>query len=199
MRCAQHPERIAAGECAVCGKFHCSDCLTNVANETVCLTCEPAAQQLEATSSSAEKTPNASRGRAIGTVAVVVLLAGLATLALWPNPDTQLVLPEPADPEERDELGRRCFAALESAAVALETHRAERGDYARAWEELVPELLDAAPEDPWDPSGGSLRLGQPDWDSDGIVLYSVGPDRVDNGGRLYSAETGQGDWVYRVR
>ncbi len=199
MRCSQHPDRIARGECAICGKYHCSDCLEDVAGESVCPACAPAASRFAVASPAEAPSIRARRGRAIGVVSAIVLAAGLATLALWPDRDAHLRPQPPADPEERHELGRQCYAALEAGAVALETHRAERGQYARSWEELVPELLEAPPPDPWDPAGGSLRLGQPTWDKEGIVLYSVGPDRVDNGGRLYSADTGQGDWVYRVR
>jgi hypothetical protein len=75
----------------------------------------------------------------------------------------------------------RTRAELRSAVVALAALRYRRDEH--HWperpDELVPRYLSAVPTDPFD--GQPLRwLRLPD----GIVIYSVGPDRTDNGGKL---------------
>lgn len=62
-------------------------------------------------------------------------------------------------------------------AVALEIHRRRHGTYPASLSELVPTLLPAIPPDRYTgkPMNYQLRDGRP-------VLYSVGADRVDNGG-----------------
>ena len=72
-------------------------------------------------------------------------------------------------------------ASLRSAAVgvACERFRLAKGRWPKALEELVPQFLDQLPIDPFD--GQPLKMKY----SDGtFVVYSVGIDRVDNGGQL---------------
>jgi len=91
------------------------------------------------------------------------------------------------------EKSARAFdlAAMEEVGVrvmvALELHYAKNGEYPDSLAEVVPSLLGVAPVDPWD--GKALRYrrlkagegaGEGGW---GYVLYSVGGDGVDNGGR----------------
>jgi hypothetical protein len=66
------------------------------------------------------------------------------------------------------------------AAVACERFRLARGRWPVAWAEVMPAYLAAPPLDPWD--GRPLRLRPT---ATGLVIYSVGPDCQDDGGRLY--------------
>jgi hypothetical protein len=59
--------------------------------------------------------------------------------------------------------------------IALRRYGRANGDWPEALEELVPEFLDAVPADPFD--GKALR-----YDREKRAVYSVGPDRVDQGG-----------------
>jgi hypothetical protein len=75
----------------------------------------------------------------------------------------------------------RTHAELRSATVALAALRYRRDEH--HWpersDELVPRYLPAVPTDPFD--GQPLRWRRL---PDGIVIYSVGPDRTDNGGNV---------------
>jgi hypothetical protein len=77
------------------------------------------------------------------------------------------------------QAGNRVRAQLRSTAVALaaERYRQARGRWPTKLDELVPRYLAAVPLDPF--NGHPLNLGKQD---QGIVVYSVGPDGVDNGG-----------------
>ena len=68
-----------------------------------------------------------------------------------------------------------------SAALACERHRLARGTWPSALEELVPRFLGALPVDPFD--GKPLRFRR---ENDHVVVYSVGEDRRDDGGRTES-------------
>jgi len=132
---------------------------------------------------------------------VALLSAVLVLLALRPERTDSSNHPavEPMVPlDDRQMRTADCFAALEQAAVAVEIHHAERGLYPTDWAALIPDPLSEPPPDPWAPPGTTLRLTVPSWDDDAIVLYSVGPDGHDDGGKAYSVETGTGDIVYRV-
>jgi hypothetical protein len=78
----------------------------------------------------------------------------------------------------------RIRAQLRSTAVALaaERYRQTHGRWPRTLDELVPEYLAAIPLDPF--NGRPLRLGRYD---QGIVIYSVGLDGMDNGGAIHIA------------
>ncbi len=69
----------------------------------------------------------------------------------------------------------RCLLAL----VAVERHRLRHGRWPDKLGELTPALLAEVPLDPYD--GKPLRYRRL---PDGVVVYSVGEDGVDNGGRL---------------
>jgi hypothetical protein len=64
-------------------------------------------------------------------------------------------------------------------ALAAERYRHAHGRWPEALDRLTPELLPAVPPDPFD--GAPLRCARLD---DGLVLYSVGFDGTDDGGRL---------------
>jgi hypothetical protein len=65
------------------------------------------------------------------------------------------------------------------AAVAAERYRRAHGRWPESLEALVPAYLARVPADPYD--GKPLRLRRLD---DGVVIYSVGPDQTDNGGKI---------------
>jgi hypothetical protein len=65
------------------------------------------------------------------------------------------------------------------AAVAAERYRRARGSWPDSPAALVPDYLRAVPLDPFD--GQPLRYRKV---GDGIVVYSIGPDRKDDGGKL---------------
>ncbi len=76
----------------------------------------------------------------------------------------------------------RSQAMLRSAAVALacERYRQRHKDWPASLDGLVQvKLLDAVPLDPFD--GQPLRYRRT---KDGIVIYSVGPDKIDNQGHI---------------
>jgi ABC-type transport system involved in multi-copper enzyme maturation permease subunit len=72
-------------------------------------------------------------------------------------------------------------ALLRSGLVALaaERYRRQHGQWPGTLDALVPELLAEVPTDPYD--GKRLRYRRL---SDGVVIYSVGQDMQDNGGKL---------------
>jgi hypothetical protein len=71
-----------------------------------------------------------------------------------------------------------------SAAIALERYRGRHGNYPKALQELVPELLQSTPIDFMDGKPLRYRLA-----ADGhFVLYSVGLNCVDDGGTLLRRE-----------
>jgi hypothetical protein len=81
-------------------------------------------------------------------------------------------------------LARSCHTAqallrCASVALAAERFRLEHQRWPESLTTLVPAYLSDIPTDPYD--GQPLRLRRVD---SGIVIYSVGPDREDNGGNL---------------
>ena len=80
------------------------------------------------------------------------------------------------------EAYQRNEAILVSAEVALasERYRIKHGNWPETLAKLVPEYLTAVPPDPFLP-GEQLRSKRT---SNGMVIYSVGPDLQDNGGNL---------------
>jgi hypothetical protein len=65
------------------------------------------------------------------------------------------------------------------AALAAERYRLVHEKWPASLEALVPAFLKEMPTDPYD--GQPLRFRQL---PDGIVIYCVGPDRMDDGGKL---------------
>ena len=64
------------------------------------------------------------------------------------------------------------------AGLAVERYRLARGELPARLDDLVPEYLDAVPTDPID--GKQLRYKKLD---KGYVVYSIGPDGTDDGGK----------------
>ncbi len=201
MRCANHPDRIATQICTLCGTHHCEECLVEVGGEPHCRRCAPSARASQAGAAAEaggrEGPPRSWRGRLALGATVGVLAVGLVLLAVVPGRQRD---PEPAwtPPDQRADRNTRAIAALERAAIAIETFHAERGRHPSSWDEVVPDLAPEPVPDPWS-DGGALQLRVPSWDPTALVLYSVGPDGRDDGGQVYTPETGLGDLVYIVR
>jgi len=80
---------------------------------------------------------------------------------------------------------------LADLAVAAERHRLKHGRYPGKLDELASDPAALAISDPFD--GQPLRMVQADG---GVVLYSVGPDGKDDGGREYDNKTKLGDITF---
>jgi hypothetical protein len=80
----------------------------------------------------------------------------------------------------RGQAELRCSAA----ALAAERYRQKHGRWPEELKDLVPEFLKAVPVDPFD--GKPLRYRH---DPAGVVVYSAGPDRKDDGGAFDTLNT----------
>ncbi len=78
----------------------------------------------------------------------------------------------------RSDVAAHVELQVAEAALAVEQWRLEHGRWPESLEELTPELLEAVPEDPF--ADGPIRYLHTDR---GVVLYSLGPDGKDHGGR----------------
>lgn len=105
---------------------------------------------------------------------------------------TQHLIPIPNDPYSQAFLeefssglvkaaGEQTTNRLLLIALALHAYHAEHGRYPTTLAELTPSYLHAIPADPFALSG-SPQYQQKD---DGYLLYSVGPNGTDDGGRSY--------------
>jgi len=72
--------------------------------------------------------------------------------------------------------------------LAIRQFQSERGVYPNRLVELVPQFLQAVPRDPFGTSGFIYRL-----QTNGFLLYSVGPDGKDDGGTPMAARGQSGD------
>ena len=82
---------------------------------------------------------------------------------------------------------------LERIAFALVIYKAEKGEYPAALEALQPGILKEIPHD-WS-SGKPLVYKRIE---KGYVLYSVGPNKIDDGGTGNPQDRTKGDIVVRV-
>jgi len=83
---------------------------------------------------------------------------------------------------------------LAQTAVAVERYRGKHGKLPGVLDEAAPEFVPSIPLDPFTQS--PLRSRR---DGDDFLLYSVGPDGVDNGGLAQPAPDKHGDVVFRLR
>jgi hypothetical protein len=110
-----------------------------------------------------------------------------------PPPDSPLILTRllfPAYNKVADaEL--RLKARLRAAAVgiACERYRRANGRWPNTLAEIPNTILPAVPTDPFD--GLPLRFSRVE--EDGLVIYSVGPDRTDDGGNLTTKVANPGE------
>ena len=65
--------------------------------------------------------------------------------------------------------------------LALKTFRADEGRFPATLDELVPKYLRAVPQDPFQPTPTPLVYSR---EGDSFELYSVGPNGIDDGGKL---------------
>jgi hypothetical protein len=81
----------------------------------------------------------------------------------------------------------RSQAQIRTAIVALavERYRREHGRWPDSLAELVPTKLPQVYTDPYD--GKPLRYRR---NKDGVVIYSIGPDKIDDGGKVSRTGTG---------
>ncbi len=68
---------------------------------------------------------------------------------------------------------------MAAAALAIRLSELDHGRRPETLDELVPDYLPAVPLDPMDPAGGPIRYRP---HADPPLLYSVGPDLIDQGG-----------------
>jgi hypothetical protein len=94
-------------------------------------------------------------------------------------------IPQPriAASYHRDQASLRCAIAM----VAVERYRRAQGRWPAVLTDLVPVYLPKVPTDPYD--AAPLRLGR---FAEGVVIYSVGADGQDNGGKLSERVDEQG-------
>ncbi|SRR5579883_72457 len=83
------------------------------------------------------------------------------------------------------DIFRRKHAALRStlAALAVERHRRKTKEWPDSLTQICPKYLASVPLDPFD--GNPLRYRRVE---DGVVIYSLGRDAIDNGGNLNRGE-----------
>ena len=100
----------------------------------------------------------------------------------------QLVMLLPAMPSDNSEqqrvaaiLKKDLTTRLLVLETALRIYCLEQGAPPDQLKQLIPELLSSIPRDPFDPQRGPLRSIHTD---DDLLVYSVGPDGRDDGGRL---------------
>jgi hypothetical protein len=86
--------------------------------------------------------------------------------------------------------------------MALQLFHSAHGDYPRSLSELLPQHLASLPEDPFERGSGGLKYvvkqAGGGVSSQRRLLYSVGPDGVDQGGLARDPVSGVGDLVYPV-
>jgi hypothetical protein len=80
-----------------------------------------------------------------------------------------------AEPFQKNQALLRCAIA----GVAVERYRLARGRWPDSLATVVPDFLEQMPLDPYD--GQPLRLRRLE---DGVVIYSLGPDAQNDGGKL---------------
>ena len=104
--------------------------------------------------------------------------------------------PEPASP--RSPPARQTSVDLARVACALERYRLANGQFPETLEALAPKFIEKLPHDVI--NGQPLKYRRTD---DGqFVLYSVGWNETDDGGKVGLTKNGnldakQGDWVWR--
>jgi hypothetical protein len=79
-------------------------------------------------------------------------------------------------------------------AVAARGYKAKHGKYPEKLADLVPDFIAEVPLDPYD--GRPMRLRR---EKGEIVIYSIGRDRVDDGGRPWDEQKQEGDLVFHLR
>jgi hypothetical protein len=105
-----------------------------------------------------------------------------AQLGIFPNPLKLLLYARQArfglkDHEERHDSAAAHLRLL-TTELALRCYRCDHGSAPGSLQQLVPKYLQRAPSDPFSGHPLIYRPSGTNW-----LLYSVGPDRVDDGGK----------------
>lgn len=137
--------------------------------------------------------------RAPQGVRLFALALGLSLLILGL---TKVVLPAYFNSPSASERESSLHTAFTTLGLALEQWKSREGAYPDRLEQLVPQDIEAIPLDPWDPGAGSLRYVVQKAGTGAVqgavLLYSVGPDGADDGGRGGPVGSSSGDRVYPV-
>ena len=91
------------------------------------------------------------------------------------------------------EAARRAALRL---TLAAQRYRRHHGDWPVKLEDLVPDFIDKLPSDPFGKSGESLQLKR---DGDELLIYSLGPNEVDDGGKVEHDHGSPVDEGFRVK
>ncbi len=75
----------------------------------------------------------------------------------------------------------KAYRRLEALALALSSYYHETGGYPLALEALTPNYISTIPADPFDKEGGPLKMKPY---GKGVLIYSNGGDRTDDGGHV---------------
>ena len=78
----------------------------------------------------------------------------------------------------KEELKGRALLRAAATALAVDRYRLKHGAWPESLADLAPDFADPVPADPF--TGGELGYAQT---GDGVVVYSVGKDGTDDGGR----------------
>ena len=98
-----------------------------------------------------------------------------------PDPITQIIAPVFSGGDIKDD-SEKTQNVLLTVALALQAYKAERGAYPENLNELCPAYLTSLPADPFSAYGAAPPLYRRTPDK--YVLYSIGPDGKDEGGKI---------------
>ena len=117
-----------------------------------------------------------------------------AVMAEWPQrvAMTRLLAPAVSKVSEADVRGQ-AYTRAAAVAVACERHRRATGSWPTALADIPKSVLAEVPADPFD--GQPIRYKRT---TDGAVVYSVGPNRADDGGQWFPTGGPDGDIVFRL-
>lgn len=108
---------------------------------------------------------------------------------------TMAYVPDFLDSVDREDARRRLLETV----LAVQIHRCENGSYPETLDQVVGLALEELPVDPFG-GGVALRYRREADVHEGVTLWSIGGDRVDDDGlEKVTTESGKGDVVIRVR
>lgn len=86
------------------------------------------------------------------------------------------------------------FHAAAYVGIAADRYRLDHGTFPPSLDALVPQYLDDVPLDPFD--GAALKFRRR---GDECLIYSIGPDRKDDGGTPFDQQKKTGDLAFTIR